>query len=278
MTKDYYAVLGLDRDATDEQIKAVYRAAIKECHPDIVGDDPELVARFQELTDAYKVLSDPYQRKMHDQNLPLKSYPLRNPTPERVWKEVTDVIVMRADRIGPFERALQVAIPIAIDNCLMVVGYTDDTYRQGAHLKVPAGERALLDALQLVTGRPMEFRYIQGTTAAEWERIKANEERAAKRTTAQPVEVQLGTGWDDLVKQMHRTYNEMPHRQLPQMRALFVTESIKWILKTEAAARAEGSSEDGIERAVGKAIDRLASLIEVPSTLVAMEFLRKREG
>jgi hypothetical protein len=279
MIKDYYAVLGIDRDATDEQIKTVYRTAIKECHPDIVGDNPQLAERFQELTEAYKVLADPYRRKLHDQNLPLKSYPLRNPTVQRIWKEVTDVIVMRSDRVGPFERALQEAVPLVLEGNLVVVGYSDKKYREGAHLKVAANERALLEALELVTGGPLEFRYIQGDTLQDWEQIKSNEARAAKaRSTAQAAEAQLGAGWDDLVTRMHRTYNELGRRQYPQVRAVFVSQTIGWILEAEAAARVAGSSEEILERAVAKAIDRLASLVETPSTLIAMEYVRRKSA
>jgi hypothetical protein len=276
MVKDFYAVIGVDRDASDEQIKAIYRTAIKECHPDIVGDNPELVARFQDLTEAYKVLIDPYRRKLHDQELPLKSYPMRNPTPERVWKEITEVIVMRSDRVGPFERALQVAVPIALEEGLMVVGYPDDIYREGAQLKVPANNRALLDALALVLGREVEFRYIQGTDLEDWERIKANEERTKARSTTQAQEVQMGSEWDDLVTRMHRAFNELARRQFPQVRAIFVAQVLQWIIETETKARSGGSSEEIIERAVARAIDRLASLVEIPPTLVAMEYLRKR--
>mgnify|MGYP000405311885 CR=1 FL=1 len=120
MTKDYYAVLNLDRDATSEEIKAAYREEVKGSHPDVAGNDPEKTARFQEVTEAYKVLIDPYKRKMHDQELPMKSYPLRRPTPERVWHEAAEVILLRSDRVTQFHHALQDAIPIALE----AVSYT----------------------------------------------------------------------------------------------------------------------------------------------------------
>ena len=65
--RDYYEVLGFDKNATDEDIKRAYRKKAKECHPDLHPNDKEAEARFKELNEANEVLSDPDKRARYDQ-------------------------------------------------------------------------------------------------------------------------------------------------------------------------------------------------------------------
>ena len=64
--RDYYEVLGVDRNATQEDIKKAYRKLAKECHPDQHPDDKDAEARFMELNEANEVLSDPDKRARYD--------------------------------------------------------------------------------------------------------------------------------------------------------------------------------------------------------------------
>ena len=64
-TKDYYAVLGLERGCTDEEIKRAFRRRARETHPD-VNDHDGAEDEFKEVNEAYDVLSDPAKRDMYD--------------------------------------------------------------------------------------------------------------------------------------------------------------------------------------------------------------------
>ncbi len=65
--RDYYEVLGLNRGASDDEIKKAYRKAAKSCHPDLHPGDKTAEARFKELSEAYEVLSNPDNRARYDQ-------------------------------------------------------------------------------------------------------------------------------------------------------------------------------------------------------------------
>lgn len=65
--RDYYEVLGVSRDAGEQEIKKAYRRLARQYHPDVNKDDPEAEAKFKEVNEAYRVLSDPETRARYDQ-------------------------------------------------------------------------------------------------------------------------------------------------------------------------------------------------------------------
>ena len=64
---DYYKIMGVAKDTPQSEIKAAFRRRSKQFHPDLHPDDPKAKAKFQLLTEAYEVLSDPDKRARYDQ-------------------------------------------------------------------------------------------------------------------------------------------------------------------------------------------------------------------
>jgi curved DNA-binding protein len=65
--RDLYAVLGVSREASKEEIRKAYRKLARETHPDVNPGDPRAEARFKDVSFAYDVLSDPGKRKLYDE-------------------------------------------------------------------------------------------------------------------------------------------------------------------------------------------------------------------
>lgn len=64
--RDYYEVLGVDRGASEEEIKKAYRQLARKYHPDVNKDDPKAEEKFKEINEAHEVLSDPQKRAAYD--------------------------------------------------------------------------------------------------------------------------------------------------------------------------------------------------------------------
>ena len=65
--KDYYKILEIEKDASEEEIKLAYRRLAKKYHPDLNKTDPKAKEKFIELHEAYDTLINPIRRKIYDQ-------------------------------------------------------------------------------------------------------------------------------------------------------------------------------------------------------------------
>lgn len=64
--KDYYEILGVDKKASESEIKKAYRSLAKKYHPDLHPDDEDAANKFKEVSEAYEVLSDKEKREQYD--------------------------------------------------------------------------------------------------------------------------------------------------------------------------------------------------------------------
>ena len=65
--RDYYKILGVDRKASETEIKSAYRKLARKFHPDVNPNNKEAEGKFKEINEAYQVISDPEKRKKYDE-------------------------------------------------------------------------------------------------------------------------------------------------------------------------------------------------------------------
>lgn len=90
--RDYYAVLGVSRDASPDDIKKAFRALAMRYHPDRNPDDVDADRRFREAVEAYETLSEPDRRQRYDRLGPLYRPDGKPPSPEDLKAAVSEAL------------------------------------------------------------------------------------------------------------------------------------------------------------------------------------------
>ena len=153
---DPYELLGVDPDATADEITAAYRALARRMHPD-VNDDPAATERFKDLTDAYNTLSDPRARARYDTER-AGSHPsdrFRTTSPFSTWPPNEDLGWLHdvfTHHITPVRGTVGIDLETAHTGGLVELSLPTGA---GATIRIPAGVddgqmiRALVDGIEV---------------------------------------------------------------------------------------------------------------------------------
>jgi hypothetical protein len=292
---DYYGVLGVQRDAKPAAVKQAYRELVRKYHPDAAGDSAEARGRFEQLQEAYEILSDASKRAEYDAKLPPRKYPVAELDPQSLWREATDLIFERSDSFSSLIQTMRVAVPITLEGDLLVVGVAGKDQYLAGHLAIPGNRYRINETLREISGRELEYRVIEGTAEEDWDFVKRAEghrtipeappitstPQAAARPRAAKTKEETGkreapqvSTWELLGRKIHNTWNGTPNRQHPVTRAEYLLTCVQWIGETSKEATEEGMAADAVRREVGKAIERVAQVLDIPPTMVALELMR----
>ena len=112
--RDYYNVLGIERSASQDEVKKAYRALAMRFHPDRNQDDPETEQRFKDVTEAYYTLGDAERRTRYDRLGPLYNADGRPPRPEEL-NEAFGAMVGNFFRRKKLERGEDLRYTVALE-------------------------------------------------------------------------------------------------------------------------------------------------------------------
>ncbi len=121
--KDYYAILGVSRDASPEEIKRAYRELAKKYHPDKNRGDPEAEERFKEINEAYAVLSDPKKRAEYDRRGFVEgAEAYRNVYPEDLFDLFEELFGVRLGAKSRRGRGADIELEVEVDLVTLAKG------------------------------------------------------------------------------------------------------------------------------------------------------------
>jgi hypothetical protein len=197
-----------------------------------------------------------------------------------IWAEVVERVKDRT--ISPaLWRALEKAVGVTIEDGQLIIGFTSPDMPMSGHLRSGDHKNTIESCIAEVAGEPLRLRMIEGLTVADWEAAKRREAAAeAARASAarrRAHESEASKTWDVLMEQVSRRYANTPMRQFPQMRAKYLADATQMIVEAMETLYPAGSEVDELaERALARLIEKIATLIDVPSVVVANGILRSR--
>lgn len=133
MVEDYYAILNIEDDATQDEVKRAYRRMAKTLHPDLNKDDPDGASnRFNKVKEAYEILSNPLKREKYDLEMMRNSgngngqqarrpdqYHYQGPpiAPQRGSDVKINLHITFSDSFNGMRKGVDISMPISCDRC-----------------------------------------------------------------------------------------------------------------------------------------------------------------
>jgi curved DNA-binding protein CbpA len=295
MNPTLYDLLGVQRSASAEEIRRAFHERARALEKDAASNpqSAQLLRRFQQ---AYQILGDPTRRAQYDASLPSAQQPALDIA--ALWKQVGEAYFQRSQRFSPAIDAVRSAVPIALEGDTLIIGLDHSHATLMGYLAATVTYNEVRHILTELAKRPLEFRVIAGTTMREWQSIKDAEEALHKRHTApspSPVEEPVlasvpiaptpapkpqdtldrhSDRWEESMEEMFRQWAALEHRGFPQSRARFVLQQIGVVMELEETARQAGMGEEVTQRHVARMLDRIASLSNIESGVLALTYLR----
>jgi len=199
---------------------------------------------------------------------------------QEIWAEVVERVKDRT--ISPsLWNALEQARGVTVEDGLLVVGFSSADMPLRGHLASGEHKNTIDKAISEVARRPLSIRLIEGTSLADWENAKSREAAAeATREAAlrrKQQEVRAGKSWEVVMEQVSRQYAKLPMRQLPQVRARYLQDAIVMVSEAIDTMFPQGEVMDELaERSLARVIEKVAALVEIPASEVALYLLRYR--
>lgn len=296
---NYYEILEIPRNASEEQINRAFREKAKTWHPDKNPNNPDASRHFKMATQAYQTLMDPARRAKYNATLPTQ-LPTSASLHDIVylWKTTGEIYFQQSERFTPAIDALRESVPIVLeDEAMLIIGVEPRKTNLIGYLQANITHNHIRRILNELTGKPLDFRLISGTSLEDWKLIKEGEtifqQKQDEGNTAITTEQKVGKAplqghvidttvpeeqWSEVMETLVKAWGGMESRSFPQSRARYLLELLPLLARAEDASRIAEIPDDLLQRYLARAIDRLASLSNIDSGIVALEYLRLRNN
>ena len=196
-----------------------------------------------------------------------------------VWREVRKRVFIKLPFSLGVADAMEAVVPIALLDDVFICGLASRDYPLSGHLHATQVRNTVENILRQAARRPIRFELIEGTTLADWQTIQDRQRRAHTAVVAIAEKKLQEHHYDDVLNQvvgeLRVRIMATSDRTLPQVRAHLMLQLIPQLADIEDMLFAEQDTHER-RRAMARAIDRIASFLEVLPFSLALEVERHR--
>ncbi|MCW5946572.1 MAG: hypothetical protein KIT74_06030 [Fimbriimonadales bacterium] len=190
------------------------------------------------------------------------------------WNASLEDIKNRVTGVGVWT-ALNVAIPITVEDGQLVIGFRQQDQDLIGHLKTPGTQRIIEEEMQKRLKEKVKVFLLNGVTINDWEAFKRIKAEATKTKTKEFERTRRDTEaarqWDGVYDNLSRIYSAISNKNLPQQRARFMAQAIDLVARQVSSQELD---EFG-ERNLARCLERISQYCEVPPPLIALRVLEK---
>lgn len=206
---------------------------------------------------------------------------MNNAEAKKVWLEAVERV--KDVTLAPtLWRALEMGHGVTLEDENFIVGFTPSDSPMSSYLTNSDHRVTIEKSLSDIIKKPVRLKIIEGTTEADYAAHKQRELVAEKtRLAAQDrkyVERAAERKWDAVAEQCSRKYANTPLRQLPHIRAQYMFEAVQIISDAMDQIHPDGKLDEISHRAMGRVVDKVATLADVPGAIVGAELIRFRKA
>jgi hypothetical protein len=196
-----------------------------------------------------------------------------------VWREVRKRVFIKLPFSLGVADAMEAVVPITLTDNAFVCGLAPRDYNLSGHLQAAQVRNTIENILRQAARRQIRFELIEGTSASDWQALQERQQRAHSAVIAMAEKNIEEHHYDDILNQvvseMRRRITSTPDRMLPPVRAHLLLEIVPQLADIEEMLFAEQESHER-RRSMARAIDRIASFLDVPPFTLALEIERLR--
>lgn len=196
-----------------------------------------------------------------------------------VWREVRKRVFIKLPFSLGVADAMEAIVPITLDGNTFVCGLSPRDFPLSGHLNADQVRNTIENILRQASRRHIRFEIIEGTTQADWNAIKERQRRAHAAVIAMAEQKLEEHHFEDVLNQvvseLRSRITAVRDRTLPQVRAELLLRIVPQLSDAEEMLFSEHETHDR-RRTMARAIDRIASFLEVPPLMLALEIERHR--